>query len=158
MTLENTILKSLSEWRTFRHNDLYLDEPEGPWKVQITADRCDELGCRVWELALRRPAPAAGASLAGWAEKIAANARGLPDALKVYEVDEHRREAVLRSETPQQKGGKVLYFEVLVRNTTEATLRRYQATAEGQGKRDQVPFVLTHEHLAGVAQGIASDR
>jgi hypothetical protein len=82
---------------------------------------------------------------------------GLLEPLKLIEVDATRSEAVLRSETPAQKGDDVQYYEVLLRGTHAATLNRYQAPRTGPGKRRAVPFALTHEAIAKVVGDLTAE-
>jgi hypothetical protein len=139
------LTKNLSDWRPAGRDTLQVADPGSPWTVHVTADRCELLGARLWELGLSRAAPAADVTLAGWAAGIAAAAIGLPEPLKVLEVDDLSQQALLRSATPTTQDGKLLYFEVLLKGTTAATLRRYQANLDATPRREQVPFVLTHE-------------
>jgi hypothetical protein len=127
------------------------------WTVSVTADRCDGMGCLVWELAFaRKGAPAADARLTSWAEGVAKRVKSLAEPLKVIEVDTVRNEALLRSQEPSQRGEHVLYYEVLLRGTQSATLRRYQAQHTAGSHRQQVGFVLTHEALAKLAEDVAA--
>src|SRR6266540_2468632 len=101
MTLENTLLEKLSEWRPPQGRQTLNVPGGGAWAVALTADRSDVLGCLVWELALQRTAPApSGATLQGWAERIADRVTGLLEPLKVHEVDAERNQALLRSDGP----------------------------------------------------------
>jgi hypothetical protein len=154
MTLENTILTSLSEWRTPDPGERTV--AEGGWAVQLSVDKCEDLGCRLREVAVRRTSPETTGTLRRWADNLCEQTRSLADMLKVVEVDEQRQEAVLRSETPTPRQDKVLYFEVLLKGTREAVLRRYRGTPNGGAKREQVAFVLTHEAVAAAAQALAS--
>ena len=156
MTLENTLLQKLSEWRPVgdgRHTLAAPDEAAG-WTVAVTADRQDQIGCVVWEMALRRTAPAVAgdpaAALKAWAERAARNVKGLLETLAVVEVDAGRGEALLRSGDPSRRGEAVAYYEVRLKGTTDALVQRFQRATVG-GKRSQVPFTLTHEVLARLA-------
>jgi len=123
-----------------------------PWSVSVTGDRSDVLGCLVWELAVRRTAEApAGETLRGWADRMASRVVGLLEPLKVHEIDPEKNVGLLRSVAPAQRGEHVFYYEVVLSGTGSATLRRYQASRDGQGRREQVAFALTHEALAKVA-------
>src|SRR5262249_37908973 len=127
------------------------------WTALVTADRADVVGCLAWEVALRRDASAAGGprDLRAWAEGAAARGTGLLEALKVHEIDSGRHEALLRSSGPAQRGEQLFYYEVLLRGTTEAAVRRYQAAHDGKERRQQVAFALTHEALAQLVANLA---
>jgi hypothetical protein len=150
MTLDETLLQRLAEWRPAGEGRQTLNLPgEGSgWRIALTADRCDDLGCLTWELQLTRTAPAVdGGTLRAWAEQSASRVTGLLEALQVVEVDEARGEALLRSDEPRRRGENLFYYEVLLRSTREALVRRYQAVSLA-GRREQVAFALTHEVLA----------
>ena len=52
MTLENTLLENLAEWRPpAGRRTLTVPDEAAAWSVSVTADRSDVLGCLVWELA-----------------------------------------------------------------------------------------------------------
>jgi len=156
MTLPETLLPKLSEWRPSgvgRHS--WAESfPEAGWTVQIAADKTDSLSCLVWEMTLSRTASVPGLTLSTWAAGIASRVTGLMEPLKVHEVDADRDEAVLRSVAPAKKGEALAYYEVHLQNLTTAVLRRYTASTTVSG-RDQVPFALTHETIAKIAGDIA---
>ena len=77
------------------------------------------------------------------------------EAQEVHEVDVERNEALLRSDTPTQRGDALFYYEVLLHNRGTG-VRRYQASATG-GARQQVAFPLTHEALAKLAADLTTD-
>jgi hypothetical protein len=58
---------------------------------------------------------------------------------------------------PSVRGDKRLYYEVLLKNTTEAQVRRFQGTLATAEPRSQVAFALTHEVLARLAKDLAAD-
>src|SRR5262249_30387861 len=116
----------------------------------LAADRCDEVGCLLWEVPLRRPAGAPAGDPRAWAGRLTARVTGLLEPLRLVEVDEARNEALLRSEEPGRKGGDQFYYEVLLRGARAAELRRYRA-ARPDARREQVAFALTHEALAKLA-------
>ena len=76
------------------------------------------------------------------------------EPLKVYEVDETRNEAILRSAPPTKKGEALAYYELQLPGLTSATVRRFTATRNAGG-RAQTAFALTHEVLARLAGDIA---
>jgi hypothetical protein len=128
------------------------DEGTG-WSVTVTADRCDELGCLVWDLAVKHAAGPVS-DLRGWADAVVGRVAGLVEPLRVVEVDVERSEAQLRSAKVVRRGDQQLYHEALLTGTGAATVRRFQAGRDG-GRREQVAFPLTHEALARVAADLA---
>jgi hypothetical protein len=157
MSLANTLPQKLAEWQPRPgRQELIVSDSESGWTAALTADRRDELGCLVWELALRRASPQAG-DLAGWAERITAKVTSLLEPLKVVEIDPTRNEGLLRSESPQRRGEKVLYYEVRLKGTTEAVLRRYQAVENTSGRRQQIAFALTHEGVGKLAGDLTAN-
>lgn len=157
MTLANTILEKLADWRPEGRQTLTLPGEGSGWTVAITADRSDALGCLVWEMIVRRSSDAAGGDLRTWAERVAERATGLLEPLQVVEVDTLRGQALLRSEQPARRGEQLFYYEVLLTGNREASLRRYSAARIGEGRREQVAFVLTHEALAKLAGDLTID-
>ena len=159
MTLNETLLRKLSEWHpsgTGRHG---LATSDDCWTAAVTADRCDSMGCLIWEFTLSRKGPApAGLTLRSWAERTARRVNALLEQLKVVEVDEGRNEAQLRSQEPSQRGEQIFYYEVVLRGTAAAILRRYQASPAPASHREQVSFTLTHEALAKLASDLAADQ
>ncbi|MDB5308394.1 MAG: hypothetical protein JWO38_2596 [Gemmataceae bacterium] len=157
MTLAELLLPRLSNWRPAgggRHT--WSEEfADAGWAVHVAADKADSLSCLVWELTLTRTADApAGLALKDWAAAVAGRVSGLVEDLKVYEVDAARDEAVLRSEAPSARGGKLAYYEVRLHGLTRAVVRRY-AAAQAVPGREQVAFALTHEVLAKLAGDVA---
>jgi len=132
---------------------------EGGWAVAVTADRSDVLGCLVWEMTVRRTTPPAeGASLRAWGERIAARVTGLLEPLKLVEVDVQRNEALLRSDGPTQRGDNVVYYEAILQGTNAAVVRRYQGSRQGNTRREQVPFAITHEALAKLTADLTAEK
>jgi hypothetical protein len=150
MTLEKLLLERLAKWRPdSARQTLEVSLPESGWAAAVTADHVEVLGCRLWELALRRLDGAAPADdLRSRADRIAARATGLLESLRVVEVDAPAGVALLRSDAPGQWGDGLFYYEVLLRADGRTTLRRYQAPGPDRPCREQVPFTLTHEALA----------
>ena len=127
------------------------------WSVALTADRHDELGCLVWEMTLSRATPG-GSSLADWANRIAGRVKGLQEPLKVVEVDSLRQEALLRSDEPGQRGDKLFYYEVHLKGTSLATVRRFQALQQPGSRREQVAFALINETLGNLLDDLTAER
>ena len=78
MTLEETLLRKLSEWHPpAGRQTLTVPDAAAGWAVAVSADRADVLGSLVWEAAVRRSAPAPqGETLTRWADRVAARAVG----------------------------------------------------------------------------------
>jgi hypothetical protein len=157
MTLAESLLPKLGEWSPAgggRHSWSAAFPAEG-WTVRLAADKADTLACLVWELALTRTAEAPAAlTLKGWAEATASRVTGLAEPLSVYEVDEARGEAILRSDSPSRKGEVLSYFEVRLAGLASATVRRYNSIRT-ESSRNQIAFPITHEALAKLAGDIA---
>jgi hypothetical protein len=161
MTPDDTLLNSLTEWQpagTGPHSFGHM-MPTG-WTVSATAEAADTVGCRLTDLTASRPPagdPVSAADLKKWAGRIAGRVTGLLEPLKLIEVDATRSEAVLRSETPARKGDSVQYYELLLRGRHSATLKRVKAPRIGSGKRRAVPFALTHEAIAKLADDLTAE-
>ena len=161
MNLAETVLQKIANWRPAGDKRQALLIPDGGsgWAVELQADRCDELGCRVWEITLRRTRKTEVQSLTlqAWADRAAKRVTGLLEGLRVVEVDPGRNEALLRSDTPTSREQRVSYFEILLRGTKSATLRRFRAYQEPGHHREQVSFPLTHEALAKVVTDLTQE-
>jgi hypothetical protein len=157
MTFAEIVLQKLADWQPpgdGRHTLMVPDESSG-WTLLVTVDRRDDLGCLLWEVVLQRaPGVQPDATLTSWARQAAERVRGLLEPLQVVEIDLLRNEALLRSDEPDRRGEKLAYHEVLMQGTYRATLRRFQAPHR-EGRREQIPFALTHEALAKVALELA---
>ena len=158
MTLNELVLQKLAEWRPTGNGrqSLIIPDEETGWTVNLTANRHDDLGCLAWEMILRRTAIAedVNVSLSSWAEEIAERVTSLLEPLRVVEVDLARNEALLRSEKPTPRGEAVLYYEVHLKGTQEAVLRRYQGFHETSKHRAQIAFPMVHEALIRVIREI----
>jgi hypothetical protein len=160
MTLEETVLQKLGEWRPPRDSrqTFNVTEPKSPWTVAITADRQDDLGCAVWELSVRRANGAAisgDAQVSDWAGRVPTQVTGLLEPVQVHEIDAQRNEALLRSKELSRRGKDAFYYEVHLKGVQEATVRRYRVAGES-ARREQVAFTLTHEMLAKFAADLVA--
>jgi hypothetical protein len=160
MTLEETVLQKLAEWRPPREGTpgLVIADEQSGWLVHLTAQRHDDLGTALLEMSVdrgKREAPT-GLTVGAWAEKIAGRTKGLLEPLAILEVDTQRNEALLRSNEPAQRKHELYYYEVHVYGTQRAVVHRYRATHEA-GRRQQAPFTLTHETLARFAADLTAD-
>jgi hypothetical protein len=79
---------------------------------------------------------------------MASRVTGLPESLKVIEVDYLRDEALLRSDEPTWRGQRRFYYEAHLCGACEATFCRFQAPGAGGQVREQVAFPMTCEALA----------
>jgi hypothetical protein len=161
MTLDETLLPRLAEWRPAGAGPHSFGAPLAApgWALAVTADRAESLGCLATELTVwRQPddRPVEAAALTQWAVRTARRVTSLLEPLKLVEVDVTRSEALLRSERPVARGDAVQYYELLLRGEHTATLRRYQAPRTGPGKRRAVPFALTHEAIAKLAADLTA--
>ena len=158
MTLAEALRVRLADWRPLGEGRHSWSEafPEDGWTVRLTADRADSIGCLVWEVSLTRDAaPPAGLTLARWAAEISERVGGLLEDLKVIEINEPSREAILRSDTPTSRGDDRFYYEVHLAGLTSATVRRFHGSRAAGSRREQVAFALTHEVLANLVGDIA---
>ncbi|HEV3143079.1 MAG TPA: hypothetical protein VGZ47_04260 [Gemmataceae bacterium] len=151
MTLAQTFLPKLGEHRPpgpGRHVLAHADAASG-WSVTAIIEKADALSCQLWEITLHRARPAATdpAALGKWAHGIAERVTGLMEPLRVLEIDNVRNEALLRSEAVTERHDKRFHYELKLEGAHRATLRRFQAGTDSRAKREQVPFVLTHETL-----------
>jgi hypothetical protein len=157
MTLTQSLLPKLSDWQpagSGRHSWATVF-PDAGWTIRIAADKAESLSCLLWEFTLERTGESpAELTLKTWAEAIAARVSGLSEPLHVYEVDETRGEALLRSTYPARKDEALSYFELRLAGLKSATFRRFAALRKAAG-RAQVPFPLTHETLAKLVGDIA---
>jgi hypothetical protein len=149
MSLNAILLEKLAKWRpdTERQTLDVADAASG-WSAAVTAECVDGIGCRLWELTLRRSDPSPSVDLKTRAEQVGQRVTGLLEPLCLLEVDEGRNVALLRSEQPGQRGDERFYYEVLLEGAGGAVLRRYQAPRPAEPRRQQVAFTLTHEALA----------
>jgi hypothetical protein len=151
MNRNEAVLGKLANWRPPEgRQSLTIPDEAGDWATTLTVDRADQVGCLVWELAVRKSTPVA-LPLDKWARVVADRVTGLLESLQVVEIDDARGEALLRSEAPVARGEQVSYYEVMLRRAGSASLERYIAPRTGPGKRDQTGFALTHEAVAKLA-------
>lgn len=155
MTLGETLHRSLSEWAAAPDGG-ERSAVGGGWAATVSAEKVDTLGARLTRLDLTRTAPAPdGTTLSGWANGVAERTTGLLESLKVYEVDASHDTAVLRSDGPTVKGDVAEYYEVVLTGTDKASVARYSADRAAGTPRRQVPFTLTHESIAKLADDVA---
>src|SRR5262245_652152 len=161
MTLAETLLPRLADWRPAgegRHT-VAIALPEHGWTLQLTAERVDTVGCRLTEVDATRtsPLPEDGAALEAHARKAAGRVTGLLEPLRLVEIDRGHHVALLRSDSPANKGDAVSYYEVRFHGRNRLTLARFQASKGSPAQRKTVPFALTHEALAKVVDDLVRD-
>lgn len=153
--LAEKLLQKLNDWKpagSGRQSWIQAFAPEG-WTVTIIADAVDSLSCLVWELDLTRTTDTESRSIQQWAAAIASRATGLLEPLTVHEIDATQGVALLRSNIPARKGEALAYYEVMLKTTGQARVRRYVASRSASG-REQVAFALTHEVIAKLVDDI----
>lgn len=156
MTLGETLHKNLSDWPANTDGPHECTATADGWTATARAAAIDTVGAKLTHLDLTRTAPAPdGTTLGGWADGVAKRASGLLERLKVYEVDAARNQAVLRSDGPTVKGDVAGYYEVTLTGTEAAGVARYAVDKAAGTKREPVPFALTHEAIAKLADDIA---
>ncbi len=126
----------------------------GPWQATATTAHRDKIGVEVKELVVERSAPGPG-DVGTWAGNFADRARGLLEPLALQEVDKSGDAALVRSAPPSPSEGGADYYEVKMHGTQKASVKRYHA--EG-GKRQDVPFTLTHEGLGRLVDDLTGSQ
>lgn len=158
MTLANILRQNLAETPILKErHELLASGPDLPWSANVTFAKRDELSGLAWEIALTRTGPEpVGATIEAWAERIANQATSLSETLRIVEIDPERNEGFLRSAQPTRTDDDVAYFEVFLKGTRHALVRRYR-TSGTNGKRAQAAFVLTHESLCKLVDDFVRD-
>ena len=158
MNPTDALAQSLDSWQPTGAGPHAHTSNQPGWQTTVTAEANDSLAAKVTEVSISRTSPAPeGSTLRGWAESIAAKPTGLPEKLKLHEIDTDAGVATLRSAQPTRKGDSVGYYEATLTGTEEAKLRRYTANTADHTPREQTPFVLTHESIAKVAETFAGE-
>jgi hypothetical protein len=149
MTLAETLLQKLSDWRPAEEGrpSASFALPDHGWTVNVSADRVDTLSAAILEVDAVRLSPLATdiVTLEAHARKAATRVTGLLEPLRLVEVDRQRDIALLRSDAPPTKGENVLFYEVLFQGRNKVTVQRFQASKKSPAAKAPVPFVLTHE-------------
>src|SRR4051794_1882041 len=131
MTLAEALLQKLARWRPDNgRQTLEVTSPEAGWVVALTAGQVEVLGCRLWDITLKRQGELPPLDLDTRAREVASRVTGLLEPLRLLEVDQARGEALLRSDSPGRWGEGLFYYEVLLRADGVITLRRYQAPSK----------------------------
>ncbi len=150
MTLEKILRQQLSSPETGGFHITC-----GDWNVNLVSEQGDSLSCALKELTLDRNEPIEE-PLNMWAERVAEQATGLLEPLRLIEIDAPLGKAILRSFTPALRAGKASYYELLLERTgrTSARLKRYVADRRSGAPREAVPFVLTHDAIVKLATDV----
>jgi hypothetical protein len=130
----------------------------GGWNLTLVADRCDSLSCAIKELALQRNTPIQEV-LTSWAKRIAAQATGLLEPLRLVEADLALKSAVLRSTAPSVSEEVACYYELALHRAdqTSVKLHRYAAHQKNGQKREAISFVLTHDTIVKLVMDIVGN-
>lgn len=148
MSLDVLLLEKLARWRPEGRQTLEINDPDSAWTAAVTADAADVVGCRFWELSLRRSGNLSLADLKEHAATVAGRVTGLLEPLSRIEVDQARGVALLRSTTPSRRDDVTSYYEILVYADGSSTVRRYEGPHGEETRRQQVVYSLTYESLA----------
>lgn len=155
MTLADSLLESLESWRPPAEGRHTLTHNHGDWAVSVTADRADSVGCLIGDITVTRTSVGGDRLPVGeWANRTASRVTGLIEPLKVIEVDADKDEAMLRSTSPSKKGDNANYYEVLLTGVGGATVKRYRADTAAGTRRESIPYALTHEVVAKLADDL----
>ncbi len=158
MNPTDALVQSLAGWQPAGPGPHTHTTASPGWQATVSADANDSLATKATEVTVTRTGPApAGSTLRGWAESIAAKPAGLPEPLALHEIDGDGQVAVLRSAKPTRKDDTVGYYEATLSGTDEAKLKRYTANTAERTPREAVPFVLTHESIARVAEVLSGE-
>ncbi|MHB1424220.1 MAG: hypothetical protein ACYC3I_13675 [Gemmataceae bacterium] len=153
MSLDVLLLEKLAKWRP-DNGRATLEAADDGWSAAVAAEVVDVVGCRLWELSLRRGVETPVVDLKARAEQLCQRVTGLLEPLRLVEVDARTNAALLRSEQPGQLGADRFYYEVLLHGDGGSVVRRYQTPNSGQPRRQQVAFTLTHEVLAKLVRDL----
>ena len=153
--LDEILHRKLAEWRPDTANPtLSLTDPEGGWSVTLDAEAVESIGSRLRRVSVRPVGATVTAPLRDQAGRLAREVTSLLEPLRVVEVDDGHAVAQLRSVSPSQRDGAARYYEVTRHADGTTHLSRYE-TRPTEGKRQTIPFNLTHEALAKVVGDFA---
>lgn len=158
MTLNDILAEKLANWRPDGRQSLVASGAGVPWSAEVSAECVDRVGCRLWELTLRRTGTDLDeAALKERAERVAGRVTGLLEPLALVEVDAPRRVALVRSGDPGRRGDDLFYYEALFHGNGTVEFRRYQGSHQPGARRQQVAFTLTHDALAKLVDDLTAD-
>ena len=115
----------------------------------------ETIGAHLRRVSVRPVTATMTAPLREQADRLARQVTCLLEPLRVVEVDDGTAVAQIRSQAPARRDGAVRYYEVTRHADGTTHLGRYQ-TRPGEGKREAIPFSLTHEALAKIVRDFAS--
>lgn len=156
MSLATNLLEKLKDKQVvpLADGNFELCHSDEKGEIKITAEKVESLGSRVIEIEVKSNSSGSsgggGRNVVERAKHIAENAYGLLEPLKVLEYDQAGQQAIIRSVAPLKKADSVEYYEVELDGDGQAKMGRYES-ANGE-KRKQIPFTLTHEVLAKMAE------
>lgn len=154
MTLRERLLHNLPEWRNHSDQKTWtLHDEETSCSVRLTADLVDVVGVQLLEVMVQHHEEEP-IDVRQWAKKVE-TVTGLLEPLRLIEVDEGRKVALLRSSAPEQQGEEVLYYEAQLQEQGKAVLHRWRASRTAGTKRQQSAFALTHEMVAKLVEDLA---
>ena len=150
--LDEILLQKLAEWRPDTANPtLSLTDPAGAWSVTLDAEAVETIGSQLRRVSVRPVKAKVTVPLREQADRLARDVTGLLEPLRVVEIDDGAAVAQLRSHAPAQRDGAARYYEVTRHADGTTQLGRYQ-TRPAEGKRQAIPFSLTHEALAKIVR------
>jgi len=157
MTLDAMVLQKIAERRTpvLGKQSLSVHDAESGWGACLAWEKHDDLGIAIWELQLLQTGSESAkidSYLEGWAEAVS-SVVGLLEPLQILEIDHYSHEALIRSRAPAERDGSIFYYEILLKSDREALIRRYRGAAS-HTRREQLPFILTHEALGKLVRDI----
>ena len=155
MSLDVLLLEKLANWRPDSdRKTLDVSDASGGWSAAVTAECVDVVGCRLWELTLRRTTEAPSDELETRAEQFCQRVTGLLEPLRLVEVDAPRKLALCAASNRDSSATSVSITKCCSTATAAATVRRYQTPHAGEPRRQQVAFTLTHEALAKLVRDL----
>ncbi len=143
-TAGQNLWKGIAEGGEGEFPRVVVVEEEG-FSVQAEVNGASAHGCSLEKLTARgRPVSPGTDGLRRRAESLAGHLPGLPERLKVHEVDEAHGEAILRSRPEEMRGKR--YSEVRVRGDGEVSVERFRYLPESTA-RERIPQAFTPEGL-----------
>ena len=150
--LDEILQRKLAEWRPDTANPtLSLTDPAGAWSLTLDAEAVETIGSQLRRVSVHPLTATVTAPLREQADRLARDVTGLLEPLRVVEIDDGAAVAQLRSQSPSQRDGASRYYEVTRHADGTTHLGRYQ-TRPSEGKRQAIPFSLTHEALAKIVR------
>ncbi len=136
MSLDEILLQKLAKWRpdTDRQT-LDVADPAGGWSAAVTAECVDVVGCRLWELALRRSGQASAEDLkTARRGDLPARHRTLGAAASFGSGPRSKHRPA-----PQRRAGSARRGPLLLRSASRSRWVRRGAALPGAGTRRTAP-------------------